>query len=218
MESLAEMYHIQTQHQTDRANETARILSLRLSQIDARAEALTDIFIEGAIDRKSYDTRKTVLQNERFDAKSELENIQNTTLTDDRLAKFLELAKCLSNMAGLPNEQVFREYAKSAISNLSVCRKTVDIKWSGAVYTLLDIGGFKVGALGREESRTCRHKVTECDAPSNPCPKCVTEHDEFFKTRMGERGDVLYHAIIADEQLDQLSSIDKRNVGTSLAA
>lgn len=218
MESLTEMYHIQTQDQTEQAAEKSRILSLRLGQIDARAEALTDIFIDGAIDRKSYDTRKTALQNEQFDVKTDLENVRTTALSDDRLETFLELAKGLSNIADLPNEQVFREYAKSAISNLSVCQKTLDIKWSGAVYTLLDIGGFHDGALRWEDSRTCIHYITDCDGLRDTCPKCVTEHDELFKERMREHGHTLYQAIIADDHLDQLSLMGRRDNDTFLAA
>jgi site-specific DNA recombinase len=202
MESLAEMFRIQTKNQTERAKEATKILSLRQSQIEARAEALTDIFIDGAIDRHSYDTRKTALQNEQFDVRAELENIKNTELSDDRLEYFLELAKGLKNMADLPNEHIFREYAKSAISNLSVCQKTLDIKWSGAVSTLLDIGGFHVGALRRENSRTCIHYNTERDVPYDPCEECVTEHDELFKERLRTSGQKLFEAIISDKNLD----------------
>ncbi len=213
MESLKEMFRIHTKTQTERAAESARILSLRLSQIDARTEALTDIFIEGAIDRQSYDTRKKALQNEQFDVRAELENTQNTGLSDDRLEYFLELAKSLSNMADLPNEHIFREYAKSAISNLSVCQKTLEVKWSGAVQALLDIGGFQDGALRREESRTCRHNVTDGDAVIGICPKCVADHDEVFKTRLREHGQLLYQAIISDERLDQMSMKTSKGYG-----
>jgi site-specific DNA recombinase len=203
MESLKEMFLIQTKNQTERAKEATKILALRQSQIEARAEVLTNIFIEGAIDRQSYDMRKTALQNEQFDVRAELENTKNTGLLDDRLEYFLELAKGLKNMADLPNEQVFREYAKSAISNLSVCQKTVEIKWSGAVSTLLDIGGFHVGAPRREDSRTCMHYITERDVPYDPCEECVTEHDELFKERLRTSGQKLFEAIISDKNLDR---------------
>ncbi len=193
VESLKEMFRIHNKSQSDHAKEAARILSLRLSQIDARTEALTDIFIEGAIDRQSYDTRKRSLQNERYDVRAELEKLQNTELSNARLVNFLELARSLKNMADLPNEQEFREYAKSAISNLAVCQKTVEVKWSGAVATLLDVGGFHVGALRREDSRTCRHNVTDCD--------------DIFKAQMCERGHELYQAIIEDENLDNLRRV-----------
>lgn len=205
MESLKEMFRIHTKSQIARASETARILSLRLRQIEARAEALTDIFIEGAIDRQSYDTRKTALQNERFAIRAELENVQNAELSDGRVANFLELAKGLANMAGLPNEQIFREYAKSAISNLSVCQKTLEIKWSGAVATLLDIGGFHVGALRREDSRTCMHYFTGRDVIYDPCPECTTERAAAFNARLRERGQELYLAVIFDDSLDRMN-------------
>jgi site-specific DNA recombinase len=211
MKSLKEMFRIHAKTQTERAIESARILSFRLSQIDARTEALTDIFIEGAIDRQSYDTRKKALQNEHFDVRAELENVQDAELSDDRLEYFLELAKSLSNMADLRNEHEFREYAKSAISNLSVCQKTVEIKWSGAVATLLDIGGFHVGALRREDPRTCRHNVTDRDVCSDSCSKCAAERDETFIAKMHEHGESLYQAIISDDRLDQLRSKSSKN-------
>ena len=167
MQSLDEMFRLHTKDQAEAAKESARLLTLRLNQIDARTETLTDVFIEGAIDRQSYDTRKTAIQNERFDVEASLSNIQNTERTDAMVINFLELAKGLQNIAGLPNEQNFREYVKSAISNLSVCQKTLEIKWSGAVRVLLDIGGFHVGAPRRDATRTCRHSVTDSDEPQN---------------------------------------------------
>ena len=199
IESLERMFLIHTKDQADTAKESARLLTLRLNQIDSRTETLTDIFIEGAIDRQSYDTRKTAIQNERFDIEAALSNVQNTKRTDAMVIDFLELAKGLQNIAGLPNEQYFREYVKSAISNLSVCQKTLEIKWSGAVRVLLDIGGFHVGAPRRDATRTYRHNITDCDGSSDPCPECITDHDEFFKARLLERGAELFQAVMDDE-------------------
>ena len=187
MESLAEMFRIHTKDQADIAQESARLLNLRLNQITARAEVLTDIFIEGAIDRQSYDTRKSAIQNERFDVEASLSNTQNTGLADTKVTEFLELAKGLQNIAGLPNEQQFREYLKSAISNLSVCQKTLDIKWSGAVQVLLDIGGFHVGALDRQLSRTCMHSVTDCGSPHNTTKKSSKQGCKCTLDRQAKR-------------------------------
>ena len=199
MESLAEMFFIHTKDQADAAMETARLLALRLAQINARAEALTDIFIEGAIDRQSYDTRKTAIQNERFDVQASLSNVQNTGRTDAMVAEFLELAKGLQDIAGLPNGRDFREYVKSAISNLSICQKTLEIKWSGAVQVLLDVGGFHVGAPRREDLRTCMHSVTDCDTVPIKCILCDAEHDKDFAVAIKLRGKELFCAVLAEQ-------------------
>ena len=208
MESLERMFRISALEQAEAAKESARLLNLRLNHIDARAETLTDIFIEGAIDRQSYDTRKTAIQNERFDVQATLSNVQNTELNDSKVAKFLELAIGLQNIAGLPNERYFREYIKSAISNLSVCQKTIEIKWSGAVQMLLDIGGFHEGALDRKDSRTCMHSVTGCNISFDQCAQCITERDEAFRSAVFENHHDLYQAITTDDRLDHLQLDD----------
>jgi site-specific DNA recombinase len=166
-QSLTEMFEIHTAKQDERVQEQTRIVKLRRAQLAARTERLTDLLIEGTLSQESYQVRTQALQKEGFDLAEELADTQNGDLHSDRLHKYLELVKGLQNMAQTPKEHIFREYAKSAISNLSVCQKTLEISWSKAVLMLLDMGGFYGGAHARNESRTCMHSITQGDEPQN---------------------------------------------------
>jgi site-specific DNA recombinase len=185
-QSLTEMFEIHTAKQDERVQEQTRIVKLRRAQLAARTERLTDLLIEGTLSQDSYQVRTQALQKEGFDLAEELANTQNGDLHSDRLSKYLELVKGLQNMAQMPKEHIFREYAKSAISNLYISQKTVEITWSKAVLMLLDLGGFYECAHERNEFRTCMHSITKHDdhhkttkKSSRLGCKCAHERNEF---------------------------------------
>jgi site-specific DNA recombinase len=199
--SLTEMFEMHTKEEVTQRKETSRVYSLRLSQIDARIERLTDLLIDGSIDQASYQERKKTALQERIDAEDMQQGSQNTMQHEHRLATFLELVKGLPNMAQTPNSQIFREYVKTAIPNFVISHKSIEIQWSNTVLALLDIGGVYDGAHVRNESRTCMHSITQSDEPKNydtssPLPEgCNESHGAHVRN---ESRTCIYYATHGD--------------------
>jgi DNA invertase Pin-like site-specific DNA recombinase len=105
--------------------EEVRGLRLQLNQINDRRDRLTDAYLDQALDKGSFEARKT---NLLFDQKGIEEKLGLLTRNDDGpgdLEKFLELAgsALLSYRMGIPEEK--REIVKLVTSNRVVSDKSL---------------------------------------------------------------------------------------------
>ena len=200
--SLREAFAVAVEDRESQVADLEKGFALQMSQMVAREIKLTDAYIDGLIDQTSYQTRKTALHNERIALEETQNESRDTGRLGNRVDRFIEHTKALKNLADLGNSHVFRETMKSAISNISICQKSVDFKWSGALSMLIDLGGFSVGVHDRHKPLTCMHSVTSGDTQPRLCRNCITDRDETFKSAVIENREALYQAVISNTALD----------------
>ena len=102
---------------------------LLLDQNRARRTRLTDAFLDGSIDRDSFEERKAGLLLEEAGLKEKLDALErNEGDALVRLEKFLELTKSASVLytQALPEEK--RDLLKRLTSNLKLAEKNVDVE------------------------------------------------------------------------------------------
>lgn len=141
MQSLNDHFQISFATKNSERREKLQAIELTLSKHEATMRRLTDLFVEGALDRSEYEDRKNELHHERQKLSEQAHNLSDDRFTSAMQQKFLELLKRLKNMDETGNPTKIRETVGIAISNLSVCQKTLDIQWSNAVSMLVDLGG-----------------------------------------------------------------------------
>jgi site-specific DNA recombinase len=110
---------------------TQQSLRLQSDQIESRLGKLADLFIDGALDRSLYETKKTALLLEQTDLKNRLQELKMGN--DSRLEDFektVELAKNPSLLYEKANFEHKRELLKILLSNLAVSAKNIEITLS----------------------------------------------------------------------------------------
>lgn len=113
---------------THREDDT-RSLALQLGQIKDRLNRLTDAYLDQALDKVMFETRKKSLLLEQKAAEENLANLRRRNeSTPDKLEKFLELVgnAWLSHQMALPEEK--REMVDIFTSNRRVEGKNLDLK------------------------------------------------------------------------------------------
>ena len=108
-----------------------RSLELRIAKIEERLSRLTDLLLDGAVDRATHDDRKHSLAVDLVALREELAEWSKSDLSEADLSKFLELVtsltelhillkpdekryllrNCFSNLCVLGNEPVFEPYS-----------------------------------------------------------------------------------------------------------
>ena len=101
------------------------VLSLRLPKLEERLTRITDAFLDGLIDRESFENRKTALLMERQEIRDQLLTAPEANRSD-RLAEILELVKSayVSYEMGLPEEK--RELVEIITSNRVLTGKQLE--------------------------------------------------------------------------------------------
>jgi len=122
---------IQTMRETwtSRRDEELQRLTLQRGQVKARLDRLTDAYLDGALDKAMFETRKeSLLVEQKAVAESEAQLARDGTSFPDRLEQFLELAgnAWLSYQSALFEEK--REMVKIFTSNRKVDGKTLDLE------------------------------------------------------------------------------------------
>ena len=139
-----------------RRNEEVTSLNLRLIQIKDRLNRLTDAYLDGILDKKMFEERKTALLLDLKGIEDQLDSIEQTNGTSpDKVGKFLELAEKagLSYQLGNPEER--REILRIFTSNRIVDTKILYLKPSIAFETLQN-----------------RPRISNCD-PSRDGPRTL---------------------------------------------
>ena len=105
-------------------------LRLKISNVDARLERLTDALIDRLIEKDVFEERKAGLLKERALAREALAEIEagNDGVTA-RLEKLFELLKTLQNKDILENPTERRDLVKTLSSNLRVKEKNLVVTW-----------------------------------------------------------------------------------------
>lgn len=129
----------------DAAHEEQKSLALQLAQVRDRETRLTDAYLEEAIDRDTYETRKGTLIQERVQIEQSRAQVAKRAEYEARACNFLELLKALQHIDKIENPAKIREILKNTISNLHLSGKNVDIAWDFPVSLLFFRGDFQVG-------------------------------------------------------------------------
>lgn len=135
-------------------------LSLRIEQAEARLERLTDLLIDGTLDRTAYQTKKESIDRELIGVREEVENLDQGGNSREETEDFLSHASALANFEKIGSEESANAVIKSAVSNIAVSGKDVEIQWSKSFQMLLDLGGMSSSALERHAERIWRQVVT----------------------------------------------------------
>jgi hypothetical protein len=167
-------------------------LELILGKQETSLRRLTDLFIEGSLDRDVYESRKTDMHNERLRLQSQIKSLSDDSQSNAIRSQYLELLNRLKNIAQIENPTEKRELLGIAISNLSISQKTVDIQWSNPIRMLIDMGG----------SLAVRHNGTSLDDGCEASQPSRKQQEDAFKKVLEARGDELYLAIITDDKLN----------------
>lgn len=195
----------QQQGQMARHAETRQHLSLQSSQISARRNRLTDLFIDGAIDQASYESRKTALHNDELALKDTLERLECANPAKDA-EEFVEQVLALKNLAQMADPRKFRDFVARAKSNIFVTGKNIEIQWSNALFMLIDLSGFLLCAHERQANRTCSRCVELGDGSpprgiNGNGPRPSTQHpmsESAFREALRRNAEALFNRFLDD--------------------
>ena len=185
------------------------MLQLQLKQNESREERLIDALIDGTIEKKSYETKKNVLLNERISIGEQLKDLKYENFARESMEKFAEVIKSLQNMAYFKNEANTNEIMKIASPKILISGKTVEIQWSKAIAMLLDVGGYsycadkRIAHLKRIQSVISEDTFENKERGLDNSTLQVTPHenlslsdkDQKFRQIVLEQANVLYDAI-----------------------
>ena len=144
-------------------NNAQDAMRFKQAELEARRNRLADLLIDGTIDKQVYHSRKSAIDAEAIGLTENLKHLADPAHARDRAEQFIEHAKSLCALAQSENEAQINETVNSAISNILVSGKSLEIQWSNAFLMLFDLGGFLSCALDRQADRTCIHSVTTCN-------------------------------------------------------
>lgn len=150
---------------------------LQADQVTARLDRLTDLLLDGMIDKDAYQTKKEALLIEQRRLAEEHAFAAENTVTEFRLQKFLELATNLTQLYQKATKPEKRRIVEWATSNRTAAQKSVYFepsKWLTGTKELLDVLSC---AEQRDSSRTDARelavligsvaKLSQLDVPLN---------------------------------------------------
>lgn len=171
-------------------------LALRRGQIASKQDRLTQLLIEDAIDRQTYDSQKFALQNELIDlAGREATLNAEPANRANRLEGMLEVAKALQTLPETENPREKRKIIKTATSKIFGYEKTIVIQWSKGFSALFSLGTVPSCGLEQDELRRI-HSVTGSDEIGKIDITSITD----------DQRESLLDAILSDESFDLVSS------------
>ncbi|MEO6191609.1 MAG: recombinase family protein [Thermoanaerobaculia bacterium] len=112
---------------TKRIQETWK---LQLAALQTRHDRLVDAFLEGSIDKETFEPRKKRLLMEERELEEKLSGGTNQDETATRLREILELASTASLSHEMGNDEEKREFLEMLTSNRCVSRENVVIELS----------------------------------------------------------------------------------------
>jgi site-specific DNA recombinase len=136
---------------------------------DARLDRVTDAFLDGALDRESFDSRKRALILEQ----KELRERYQYLASDDqplasKLSEFLDLVRTASLSYQSVNLYEKRDFLKSVASNSLVDQKNVVIELRKPFEALANRQKNSDGGPYRNEPRTFLRKMLDILASGDP--------------------------------------------------
>jgi len=119
------------QHRKDftaKRDVTANALRLQIEQTKSRIEKLTDLLIEGAVEKSLFDERKTAILFEQVRLKERLAEVeQGEVVVFEQLEHAVELAKNPSLLYKRASVDKKRELLQILLSNLTVSSQNIEI-------------------------------------------------------------------------------------------
>src|SRR5436305_5636115 len=136
---------------TKRVHETWR---LQLAALQTRRDRLVDAFLEGTLEKDTFEPRKKRLLMEQRELEEKLETDVDTEQIATRLREILELASTASLSHSMAIDEETRELLQIITSNRRVCRENVVIEPSFPFCLLVKDDEIKLGARSRNSSRS----------------------------------------------------------------
>lgn len=135
-------------------------LVLRRDQIESRLQRLTDVFLDGALERELFDERKAALLVERREVEEKLKGTDaNNRPLADRLAEIFELSKSAWLSYKSANDEEKRELVETLTSNRIVDGKNVLIELRNPFRIIADREGVTGGSPNRDGVRTFKRLI-----------------------------------------------------------
>jgi site-specific DNA recombinase len=147
---------------TKRIQETWR---LQLAALQTRHDRLVDAFLEGTIDKETFEPRKAQLLMEQRGLEEKLARDVDAEQIARRLREILELASTASLSHEMGTDEEKRELLEILTSNRHVSRENVVVELSFPFCLLMKHNETKLGARGRYSARSGRNLP---QAASNP--------------------------------------------------
>ena len=104
---------------------------IQLSQVKDRLNRLTDAYLDNAVDRETFEQRKTALLMERRGVEDRIQDLRNGSPDlPKKLNRLLELLKSpyLQYLSGSPDEK--KELIQNVCSNRTLAEKTLEISYA----------------------------------------------------------------------------------------
>jgi len=139
-------------------------LRIQASQIEQKLERLTDCYLDGGLDKETFEKRKiALLQESKTIELKEVENSTEKAKIFSKVKKFLELVKSIKNSYEIGNQQEKRRLLEMATSNLEVNTKNLVISMRSPFLELSQRGFLQFSPPNQNTSRTMYTKVAGFD-------------------------------------------------------
>jgi DNA invertase Pin-like site-specific DNA recombinase len=136
---------------TKRIEETWK---LQLSAVQTRHDRLVDAFLEGTVDKETFEPRKKRLLMEERELEEKLSRGVDSEQIATRLQEILELASTAPLSHGMGNDEEKRELLEMLTSNRRVDRENVVVEVSFPFCLLMHDGETKLGARSQDSARS----------------------------------------------------------------
>jgi DNA invertase Pin-like site-specific DNA recombinase len=156
---------------TKRIQETWR---LQLAALQTRHDRLVDAFLEGSIDKETFEPRKKRLLMEERELEEKLSRGVDSEQIATRLREILELASAASLSHEMGNVDEKRELLEMLTSNRRVDREKVVVELSFPFCLLVQDGETKLGGRTRYSARS-HTNLPDRKNPSNLGPRHIIE-------------------------------------------
>lgn len=159
---FASQFRRQTESTAANSTQQQDALRLKLANVDARVDRLTDAYIDRLIEKDVFEERKAGLLKERATTREVLADVE--TGQDGigvRLEQFIELLKSLQNQDILANPAERRDLVKSLTSNLQLRGKNLVVTWHFPFDLIVSKANCLYGAPSRDTRRTIMRGIAE---------------------------------------------------------
>jgi len=144
-------------------------IKLQQAQLNHKVDRLTDCYLEGDLDKETFERRKEnlLIEIKVVEANKEKIQLENATILK-QVRKFFELAKSLKNSYKMAFSEEQRELVEIVTSNLQVSGKNLTITMRTPFLELYQRHIFNSGVPERDALRTEHTKVVYSDINTSP--------------------------------------------------
>lgn len=140
----------------------ANALQLQMQQIDVRLARLTDLLVDGAIDKEAFREKRESLLLARSAMEEKSRDAEHGgTVASEKFKETVELAKTASMLYKVAETEEKRELMKTLLSNLTVTEKKVDISLAAPFQIIADGKKNQLGGPNRGNCRTWAQSLAQ---------------------------------------------------------